>query len=99
MLNIKFIASTSAALFRINRSNQVAIDSGQLMTQTAAAAAAGVLSRFRRAAAAVESINSQSGVSIAQQFITNKKWWPASRKEFLAGGNAKKEAWGKVHHR
>lgn len=47
LLSIKFIAvaavaaAAAVALFQINRSNQVAIDSGQLMTQTAVAAAVG----------------------------------------------------------
>ena len=45
LLSVKFIAvaavAAAVALFQINRSNQVAIDSGQLMTQTAVAAAVG----------------------------------------------------------
>ena len=54
LLSIKFIALAAAvaaaavALFQINRSNQVAIDSGQLMTQTAVAGGRCVGDRPRR---------------------------------------------------
>ena len=76
LLSIKFIAVAAAAavaLFQINRSNQVAIDSGQLMTQTAVATAvalAEVPGCERVKGRHISRLHQFSWrVSIAQQFI------------------------------